>query len=140
MAEEFSPSQAAHEPHGPSLADAVIARRQRAGRPAGGPAPRSTLSLRGEGRAEMPGELVREIGALPREPAVLVYRPAEMAIGCRARVNRAQQAEVLADAARGQPDRFAQHAAELVLVDLSGAVGADVHGDGLGHPDRVGEL
>src|SRR6202171_6066626 len=43
---------------------------------------------------------VGEVGLLPREPALIVRRAAEMAVGRGPRVNRLVEIEMLADAAR----------------------------------------
>src|SRR6476469_9601836 len=66
-----------------------------------------------------------------------------MAVGGRRRIDRLVEAEVSADAARGQlpelvdaPDRRL----DLLVADRPGAVRVDVERQGLGHPDRIGAL
>src|SRR6202011_1001711 len=49
---------------------------------------------------------VGEVGLLPREPALIVRRAAEMAVGRGSRVNRLVEIEMLADAARRQIHRL----------------------------------
>src|SRR5690606_28853808 len=68
-------------------------------------------------------ERVHEVGLFPREAAVGVRRPAEMAIGGAAAIDGLVQAQMLADGARrGAADQLGQFALQHRLVDLARAV------------------
>src|SRR3954471_7328640 len=56
-----------------------------------------------------------EVGLLPREPAFIVRRPAEMTVGRGPRVDRPVEIEMLADAARCQIHRFGHGLLKLVF-------------------------
>src|ERR1700730_4464966 len=92
------------------------------------PSPRAR---RGESRDRGP-ELDRALqrfgegGVLPGESALIVGGAAEMAVGRGARIDRTIEVEMLANAARGEVHRFGHDLLELVLRDLSGAVGVAV--------------
>lgn len=81
-----------------------------------------------------------EIGLLPGEAALIVGRAAEMAVGRGARVDRAVEIEMGADAARGQVHRLGDGLLELILRHLTGAVGVDVGRRRTRDADGVGEL
>src|SRR3954470_7373771 len=85
-------------------------------------------------------ERLDEVGLLPGEAALIVRRAAEMAVGRGARIDRAVEVEMGADTARGQVHRLGDSLLELVLGDLSGAVGVDVDRQRPRHADGVGEL
>src|SRR3546814_8946610 len=57
---------------------------------------------------EPPGQLAGDVGTLPREPAVVLGGTPEMAVGRRPGVDRAIEPEMVAYAARGEIDEFAQ--------------------------------
>src|SRR4051812_20132170 len=97
---------------------------------------RSNLSRSGEGGLEVR----HQVGALPREAAVLLRRAAEMAVRRGAGVDRFVEAEMLADAARREPHELLQNLRQLVLVHLAGALAVDIDGQRLGNADRVREL
>src|SRR5438270_4938065 len=63
-----------------------------------------------------------------------------MAIGGGARVDRAVETEMAADATRGDIHRLGRRLLELVLRHLTGAVGVDVDRQRTRYADRVGEL
>src|SRR6267154_5616815 len=69
---------------------------------------------------------VGEVGLLPREPALIVRRAAEMAVGRGPRVNRLVEIEMLAYAARRQIHRLRHGYLEPFRGHVSGAVGVDI--------------
>src|SRR6185312_13816803 len=81
-----------------------------------------------------------EVGLLPGEAAVLVRRAAEMAVGCRAAVDRPVELERTADIGRGQPEQLRQNLLELLFGDLAGAVGVDQNRHRIGDANGVGNL
>src|SRR5262245_5511734 len=62
----------------------------------------STGHRRRPGLFRRPAQFVDEVGALPGETAVRLRRAAEMAISTGACIDRAIEAEMLPDAARGE--------------------------------------
>ena len=85
-------------------------------------------------------QLWHEVEPFPGEAAIGLGRAAEMAVGGGARIDRLVEAEMRADAARREIHQLLQHARQLLLVDLRGAVGVDIDRQRLGHADRIGEL
>ena len=75
--------------------------------------------------------------SLPRELGLLA---AEVAIGRRLGVDRAQQVEHLDDALGAQVEVLVHERGDLVVGDHAGAFGVDGHVHGLGHADRIGHL
>src|SRR3954470_12496064 len=85
-------------------------------------------------------ERLDQVGFLPGEAALVIGRTAEMAVGRGARVDRAIEIEMAADAARGEVHRLGGGLLELILRHLTGAVGVDVDRQRTRHADGVGEL
>src|SRR5579859_8017502 len=85
-------------------------------------------------------QAVDQIQLLPREAAIGFRLAAEMAVSGGAGVDRLVEAEMGADAARGQIHQLLQHVGQLVLVDMAGAEGVDIDRERLGNADRVAEL
>src|SRR3546814_15204816 len=90
-------------------------------------------------RPEPPGQLAGDVGTLPREPAVVLGGTPEMAVGRRPGVDRAIEPEMVAYAARGEIDEFAQRARQLRVVDPARADRLDVERGGFGDADRLGK-
>src|SRR3954454_18320332 len=90
--------------------------------------------------AEYRLEALGEVRALPGEAAVGIRLTAEMAIGRGAGIDRPAEAEMRADAARGEIHGVHEDGFELALVHLAGVVEIHVDRQGLGHADGVGEL
>src|SRR3954453_7731885 len=78
-----------------------------------------------------------EVGLLPREPAFIVRRPAEMTVGRGPRLDRPVEIEMLEDARGGQVPLFGHPLLKLVLGPAAGAVGVDVDRQRPRHADRV---
>src|SRR5581483_12133236 len=92
-------------------------------------------------QSERPLQLVHEVGALPREAAVGLRLPAEVAVGRGARVDRPVEARVLADRPRRRPaDKLRQHLLEPGRVDVVAAVQVDIEGKRSGDADRIADL
>src|ERR1700690_908492 len=71
-------------------------------------------------------EGLREIGLFPGEATIGLGRAPEMAIRCRAHIDRPVERQARADAARAQIDHLLNDASELFLIDLAGAIGVDI--------------
>src|SRR5579862_2085428 len=63
-----------------------------------------------------------EVDLFPAEGAVAAGLAAEMAVGRGLGVDRLVELEIVADAARREVENVAQHALELGLLDLAGAM------------------
>src|SRR4051812_18618858 len=66
-------------------------------------------------------DLLCQVGALPREAAVLLRRAAEVPVGGGAAVDRPVELQPPSDIRRRQAEELGQHLLELALVDVAGA-------------------
>src|SRR6056297_4357583 len=83
---------------------------------------------------------VDQVGPLPAEAAIGLRRAPEMPVGGGARIDRARQFEMLADAARGQVHDLTDRFFDSGFRHLAGAVRLHVDRQWLGDTDRVAQL
>src|SRR6478609_5888025 len=95
-----------HEPRNLDVMDEEFRRRPRG---------RSGMTQKLDGALER----FDEVRLLPGEAALVVRRAAEMAVGRGARVDRAVEVEMAADAARGEVHRLGGGLLEFVLRHLT---------------------
>ena len=100
----------------------------------------SALTARRLGQRRL--QIVDQVGLFPGEE-VAFGLAAEMAVGGGRRIDRLVEAEVGADAARGQAAELvdaADRGFEPVVADRARAVGVDIERQRLADADRIGEL
>src|SRR5439155_10368617 len=66
--------------------------------------------------------------------------PAEVAVGCRRRINRAKEVELVDERLRAHVEILLDVALEALVGDLAGTKSVHPHADGLGNADRVRDL